>query len=78
MIQSLEVHLRAMTMRVIDIGLILRPQLTLVQLKDRQRSEQNLKCLLPNCGSSGVRLPTAKSLASDGPLGFLAPKDEIC
>ena len=46
-------------MRVVNIRFILRPQLTLVQLKDRQRSEQNLKCLLPMRVSS-LRLPTSK------------------
>jgi hypothetical protein len=59
-------------MRVVDIRFILRPQLTLVQLKDRQRSEQNLKCLLPikQPAASNIKIPGERRPAwLPGPQG---------
>jgi hypothetical protein len=64
-----------MTMRVVDIRFILRPQLTLMQLKDRQRSEQNLKYLQPiegraACGSN-IKIPGERRPAwLPGPQGW--------
>jgi hypothetical protein len=47
-------------------------QLTLVLLKDRQRSEQNLKCLPSITGRTacGFQHQNSLALSSDDPLGL--------